>query len=320
MKAVVYRRYGSPEELKLEEVEKPIPKSHEVLVKVHAASINSWDADLLTGIPRIYRLMFGLFRPKNKIIGCDIAGTVEAVGSDAREYVAGDEVLADISGHGFGGFAEYACVPKKQLVRKPVAMRFSEAAAIPQAAVLAFQGFEFCGGVNSGQRVLINGAGGGVGTFAIQMAKMYGAKVTAVDLPEKRDLMLKLGADEVLGYPETDFTKADQQYDFVMDVVSRHKASDYKRILKPGGACGIVGGKVSSLLNAAIFGSMQRQFKIGLVVHKPGAIALGKVVDLIHSGQVKPVIDREFKLADTADAMRYFMTGKVRGKVIIRVL
>ncbi len=207
MKAVVYEKYGPPEVLHLKEVEKPVPKDNEVLIEVHAASVNSWDWDLLRGTPFLNRLMFGLLKPRYKILGCDIAGRVDAVGRNTKRFQPGDEVFGDLSGFGCGGFAEYVCARENALALKPATMTFEEAAAVPQAAVLALQGLRDKGQIRPGQKVLINSAGGGVGTFTVQIAKSFGAEVTGVDSTGKLDMLCSIGADQVIDYTQEDFTK-----------------------------------------------------------------------------------------------------------------
>ena len=220
MKAIVYHKYSPPDVLELNEVEKPTPKDDEVLIKIHAASVNSWDWDLLRGKPFVNRLLFGLLKPKINILGVDIAGQVEAVGRNVKRFEPGDEVFGDISGCGFGAFAEYVCARENVLALKSTSMTFQEAAAVPQAAVLALQGLRDKGQIQKGQKVLINGAGGGAGSFAVQIAKSFGAEVTGVDSTGKLDMMRSIGADQVIDYTQEDFTKNGQVYDLILDVVT----------------------------------------------------------------------------------------------------
>lgn len=325
MKAIVYHNYGSPDVLELAEVAKPAPKGNEVLVRVYAASVNSWDWDLVRGKPLLYRLLFGLRKPTYKIIGSDIAGRVEAVGSNITQFKPGDEVFGDISGNGFGAFAEYVCVPENTLALKPASMTFSEAAAFPQAGVLALQGLRDKGQIRKGQKVLINGAGGGVGTFAVQFAKSVGAEVTAVDSTKKLDMLRSLGADQVLDYTQEDFTaqqttKIHQGYDLVLDVVAHRSIFDYKRALSPTGRYVIVGGSIGLLLQVAFLGpwiSMTGNKKIGLLMHKPNPTDLNFLTELFESGTVVPIIDRCYPLSDVAKAVQYLGEGHAQGKVII---
>lgn len=320
MKAILYTRYGSPEELQLAKASKPNPKDDEVLVKVRAASVNSWDWDLVRGQPRIYRLFFGLFRPRHPIIGSDIAGHVEAVGKDVTQFRPGDEVFGDISGSGFGAFAEYVCAPANVLALKIPSMTFEQAAATPQAGVLALQGLKQ-GQLGAGQKVLINGAGGGVGTFAVQMAKTAGAEVTAVDRADKLDLLRALGADWVLDYRRDDFARIGQTYDLILDMVAEHSMAECRRVLAPGGRYVIVGGRVGTLLGAATLGSWfsPEGKKIGLLMHQPNPKDLHELNLLFEAGAVKPIIDRTYQLHQTAAAVRYLGEGHVRGKVVLTI-
>jgi NADPH:quinone reductase-like Zn-dependent oxidoreductase len=242
MKAIVYEKYGPPDVLELKEVEKPIPSDNEVLVKIHAASVNSWDRDLMRGKPFFNRMISGLLKPKYRILGCDIAGRVEALGSMVKQFQLGDGVFGDLSGYGFGGFAEYVCARENALSLKSERMTFEEAAAIPQAATLALQGLRDKGQIQPGEKVLINGAGGGVGTFAVQIAKLFGAEVTGVDSTGKLDMMRSIGADSIIDYTKEDFTKNGQLYDLILDVVTYRSIIDYKRALKPGGIYVMLGG------------------------------------------------------------------------------
>lgn len=320
MKAIVYARYGQPDVLRLAEVPTPLPKVDDVLVKVKAASINSWDWDLLTGQPPIYRLLFGLVKPKHPIIGSDIAGEVINIGSQVTQFKVGDEVFGDISGHGFGAFAGFACAPANVLALKAPTMTFAQAAATPQAGVLALQGLRQ-GQLSAGKKVLINGAGGGVGTFAIQITKGAGAIVTAVDRGDKLDILRSLGADYVVDYQQQDFTQSGLTYDLVLDMVAQHSITDCQRVLNPGGRYIIVGGKVPTLLKAATLGSWSKAGgkKIELLMHKPNPDDLRELNRLFEAGTVVPVIDKSYPLEQAADALTYFGKGNVRGKLIISV-
>ena len=319
MKAIIYHQYGTPDELHLKEIAPPTPKDDEVLVRIHAASVNSWDWDLVTGKPRIYRLLFGLFKPKFPIIGSDIAGKVEAVGKNVAYLKPGDEVFGDISGTGFGAFAEYVCAKENLLAIKPSNMTFEEAAATPQAGVLALQGLRQ-GNIQAGQKVLVNGAGGGVGTFAIQLAKMWGAEVTAVDSAAKLELMRSLGADHVIDYNQEDYTQTRQQYDLILDVIARRAIKDYMRALCPGGRFVMVGGSVALILRVLLTGSRvgkKEHKKLSILMHQPKADDLKELTQLFESGKVKPIIDKVYPLSKTAEAVRYLGEGHTKGKVVI---
>ncbi len=321
MQAIVYQKYGPPDVLKLEEVEKPTPKDNEVLIELHAASVNDWDWGLLRGKPFVNRLLFGLLKPKTKILGCDIAGQVEAVGRNVKQFQPGDEVFGDLSGYGFGGFAEYVCARENVLVLKPASMTFEEAAAVPQAAVLALQGLRDKGQIQPGQKVLINGAGGGAGTFAVQIAKSYGAEVTGVDSTKKLDMVRSIGADHVIDYTQEDFTKNGQRYDLILDFAAHHSIFDYKRVLSPKGIYVMVGGSMARIFQAVFLGpliSMAGSKKMGILAHKPNK-DLAFLKELFEAGKVKPVIDRHYPLSEVAEALRYFGEGHHQGKLVITV-
>ncbi len=321
MKAIVYTKYGPPEVLQLKEVAKPTPKDNEVLVKVHAASVNSWDWDLLRGTPFLNRLGFGLLKPKYKILGADIAGRVEAVGRNVKQFQPDDKVFGDISGCGLGGFAEYVCARENALALKPASMTFEEVAAVPQAVVLALQGLRYKGQIQPGQKVLINGAGGGVGTFAVQIAKSFGAEVTGVDSTRKLDMMRSIGADHVIDYTKEDFTKNGQRYDLILDNAAYHSVFDYKRALSAKGIYVMVGGSMARFFQVMFLGpwiSMTGSKKMGLLLHKPNK-DLAFMIELIESGKVVPVIDKRYPLSEVADALRYFGEGHAKGKVVITV-
>ena len=320
MKAIVYEDYGPPDVLALKEVAKPVPGNGNVLVKVHAASVNSWDWDLLRGTPFVNRMMAGLSKPKRiKILGCDIAGRVEAVGKNAELFQPGDEVFGDLSRCGWGGFAEYVSVPEKALALKPACLSFEQAAAVPQAGLLALQGLRDKGHIRSGQRVLINGAGGGVGTFAIQIAKISGTDVTGVDHTDKLELMRATGANHVIDYTREDFTQNGQQYDLILDVMGHHSIFDYRRALGPGGTYVMVGG-TTPLANQIMFLgpwiSMIGSKKTGLLLHKPNK-GMSVLKEFLEAGKVAPVIDRCYPLEAVAEAIRYLGEGHAKGKVVI---
>ncbi|MBW2597734.1 MAG: NAD(P)-dependent alcohol dehydrogenase [Deltaproteobacteria bacterium] len=320
MKAIVCTKYGPPDVLQLKEVAKPTPKDNEVLVKVHAASINDWDWGLLQGTPFVNRLLFGLLKPKIKILGSDIAGRVEAVGRNVKQFQPGNEVFGDICRR-WGGFAEYVCARENALALKPASMTFEEAAAVPQAALLALQGLRDKGQIQPGQKVLINGAGGGAGTFAVQIAKSFGAEVTGVDSTRKLDMMRSIGADQVIDYTKEDFTKNRQHDDLILDVAAYHSIFDYKRALSPKGIYVIVGGSSAAAFQAMFLGSwisMTGSKKMGILMHKPNK-DLAFMKELLEAGKVVPVIDRHYPLSEVAEALRYFGEGHARGKVVITV-
>jgi len=290
------------------------------LVKIKAASVNSWDWDLLTGRPYIYRLMFGLMKPKFPVIGSDIAGVVVEIGKDVTLFKPGDEVFGDISGIGFGAFAEYACVPENLLAAKPARMSFEEAAAVPQAGVLALQGLRKGGEIKPGQHILLNGAGGGVGTFAIQIAKQKGAEVTCVDKGEKLQLLSELGADHVVDYSKADFLSGKSQYDLVVDVVARRSVYDYYHILNPGGHYVIVGGSISTIFQNWTLCTWMNRMKgkeISLLLHKPGREDLNLLGKMWEDGFLKPVVEKIYPLSQTAEAVQRIGEGKAMGKLVI---
>lgn len=323
MKAIVYTQYGSPDQLQVKEVEKPICNDDQVLVKVHAASINSWDWDLLEGKHLLVRMMDGWLKPQHKILGADIAGLVEAVGKNVSQFQPGDAVFGDIAGAGFGGFAEYVAVPGKLLAKKSPAMTFEQAAAIPQAGLLALQGLRHKGTISPGQQVLINGAGGGVGTLALQLAKSYGATVTCVDLAEKFDLLRSLGADHFIDYTKEDYTRNDLPYDLVLDVVAHRRIKDYKRALKPGGRFVMIGGSMGGLLiQMMLLGPLISRFggkQIGIMGYRPNRDDLDSLSRLFEERKLTPVIDSCYPLEEAANAFRHFGTGKVNGKIVLAV-
>jgi NADPH:quinone reductase-like Zn-dependent oxidoreductase len=320
MKAIVFTKYGTPDALELKEVDKPVPKDDEVLIKVHAVSINDWDWGLLEGSSFVNRLLSGLLRPKKQILGSDIAGQIEAVGKDVEKFQVGDEVFGDLSGE-WGGFAEYVCAREKALALKPASMTFDEAAAIPQAAMLAVQGLIDKGQIHAGQKLLINGAGGGVGTFAIQIARLYGVEATGVDSTGKLDMLRRMGFDHVIDYTQKDFTKNGQRYDLILDVKTNRSILHYMRALSPRGTYVTVGGSMARLFQALLWWpliSLTSKKKIRLVSLKVNK-DLAYMKELFEAGKVKPVIDGPYKLSEVPEAMRYFAAGKHRGKVIINL-
>lgn len=322
MQAIVYHTYGSPDVLKLEEVEKPVPQDNEVLVKVMAASAAAGDWHLLRADPFLVRLTAGLLKPKHKILGSDIAGRVEAVGRNVKRFQPGDEVLGDLSACGFGAFAEYVAAPEHAFALKPAGVTFEAAAAVPLSAVTALQGLRDKGQIRAGQKVLINGASGGVGTFAVQIAKAFGADVTAVCSTRHLDLVRSLGADHVIDYTQENFTHNGQQYDLILAANGYHPIADYKRALSAKGIYVMSGGSGSQMFEAMVQGawiSMTGSKKMGALLARPNQEDLVLVTELLDAGKVVPVIDRCYPLAHTAEAIRYLEAGHARGKVVITV-
>ena len=322
MKAVVFTRYGSPDVLELKEVEKPTPKDDEVLIRVHATSLNDWDVGALQGKDFVNRVLFGLRRPRKdrQILGSDVAGRVEAVGNGVQKFRPGDEVFGDLSGE-WGGFAEYVCARENRLARKAPGMTFEQAAAIPQAAMLAVQALRDVGRLRPGQKLLINGAGGGVGTFAIQIAKLYGAEITGVDSAEKLDLMRSLGADYVVDYTREDFTRGGKSYDLILDVKTSRSVFDCARALNRNGAYVTVGGSMPRLFQALLVAPWIRltgEKSIRVVVLKANK-DLAYMNELFEAGQVLPVIDGPYSLGEMPEAFRRFAEGRHKGKVVITV-
>jgi len=321
MKAIVYHEYGSPDVLKLEEVDMPTPKDDEVLIKVHAVSINGSDREGLIGKP-FYARLGGLRKPGYPILGSDIAGRVEMAGRNIRDFQPGDEVFGEVPGY-HGGFAEYVCASEKTLARKPVSMTFEEAAAIPQAGVIALQGIREKGKVQPGQTVLINGAGGSAGSFAIQLAKYYGAEVTGVDNTGKLDFMRSLGADHVIDHTRQNFTKIGKQYDLILDVIAHRSAFAYARALKPNGTYFCVGGSVTTLFQVLLLGPWIKRTtgkNIRLLVVPQNRKDLLSITELCEAGKIVPVIDRRYPLSDVPEALRYVAEGRAKGKVVIEIL
>lgn len=320
MKAIVYDRYGSPDVLRLADIPRPDVGDDDVLVRVHAASVNSWDWDLVTGTPVLFRF-WGLLRPKHKVPGADIAGRVEAVGKNVTRFRPGDEVFGDLCQCGWGGFAEYARARESALTPKPAGMTFEQAAALPQAGAMALQGLRDEGGLRPAQKVLINGAGGGVGTFAIQIATSLGAEVTGVDRTEKLETMRSAGAAEVIDYTKEDFTASGKTYDLILDAAAHRSMFDYARALNRGGTYVMLGGSIGRILQLLLIGpwiSRSEQKKMRLLAAKANhdLTALG---ELFQAGKLSPVIDRCFPLDEVPDAFRYFGEGKALGKIVITV-
>ena len=320
MKAIVYAKYGPPEVLQLKEVAKPTPKDDEVLIKVQAVSVNRSDWEGLRGKP-LYARLGGLLKPRQQRLGSDIAGRVEMAGRNVRRFQPGAEVFGDILPR-LGGFAEYVCARESALALKPASMTFEQAAAIPQAAVIALQGIRDKGHVQPGQKVLINGAGGGAGTFAVQLAKMYGAEVTGVDNTGKLGFMRSLGADHVIDYTHADFTRNGKQYDLILDIVAHRSVFAYKRALRPNGSYFLAGGSVAIILQVLLLGpwiSMIESKKMRVLAVRPNTEDVDFMKELIEAGKVMPAIDKTYPLSEVPEAIGYVGEGHARGKVVISV-
>ena len=320
MKAIVLSDYGSPDQLELKDIEKPMPKDGEVLVKVHATTVNDWDWCLVRGTPFYIRLLCGWRKPNIQIPGAEVAGRVTAVGPNVTRFHPGDAVYGDISECGFGGFAEYVCVPETALAPKPEKMTFAEAAAIPHAAMLAMQGLMDAGQLQPGQKLLINGAGGGVGTLGVQIANAIGVKdIAGVDHASKFDLMRSVGFTHTIDYTQTDFTKGQERYDVILDTKTNRSPFKYLSVLNPGGTYVTVGGLTPHLLQVLLFGPIIRwltQKTVRLVNLQPNK-DLAYVNELFAAGQVKPAIDGLYPLNDAPRLIQYFGEGQHQGKVVI---
>lgn len=313
MKAIVYTEYGGPEVLHLKEIDKPTPNDNEVLIKIHASTLNAADLDFLRGKIQFSR------KPRYEILGSDIAGVIEEIGGNVKEFQLGDEIFLDSSRCGFSAFAEYVCIPESALRLKPSSITFEEAATLPQAGILALQGLRDKRQIQPGKKVLINGAGGGVGTFAVQIAKLFGAEVTGVDSPEKLEIVRSIGADHVIDYTKEDFTKNEQRYDMILDVVVSHSISDYKSVLNPSGILRMVGGSMSKVFKAALLGPLiSRNKKMTIVVWRPNKKEdMLFLTELLESGKIVPVIDKRYPLSEVAEAFRYLEEGHHKGKIVI---
>ena len=323
MKAIVFMKYGSPDGLEVRDVPIPEPKDDEVLIRIHASSVNSWDWEYLNGTPFVNRLMFGILRPKpgKQRLGADVAGTIEAAGSRVTRFRQGDEVFGDLWSN-WGGFAEYACAKETSLESKPVNATFEQAAAVPQAGVLALQGLRKAGEVQPGQKVLINGAGGGVGTFAVQLAKLAGARVTGVDASHKLQVIRSVGADRVIDFTLEDFTNSGDRYDLIIDCQGYRSMFDVKRALSPGGTYAMIGGsmlRVYQLWLLSLIAPLARDNrKLCLVAEGPNK-GLAHLKKLIETEKLAPVVDKTFRLSEVPEALRYFGQGRHKGKIVIAV-
>jgi len=322
MKAITYTKYGPPEVLQLQEIEKPVPKDNEVLVKVVAASANPADWHMIRGEPKFARLSFGLTKPKNPIPGMDIAGRIEAVGRNVKEFHPGDEVFGDC---GWGGaFAEYICVTEQRVVMKPAKISFEDAATISVAGITALQSLRDKGKIQSGQKVLIVGASGGVGTFAVQIAKYFGSEVTGVCSTKNLEFVRSIGADKVIDYTQEDFAKTEKQYDLIIDNVANRSIFELKRALTPNGICVVVGfTTVSFMLQHMFLGPLVSMFGnkkiLSLGAAKPNKKDHTFLKELLEKNIVKPVIERQYPLSELPEAISYVEKGHTRGKVVINI-
>jgi NADPH:quinone reductase-like Zn-dependent oxidoreductase len=321
MQAMIYTRYGSPDALRLTTLLKPMPKAGEVLVKIHAAAVNSADSRLLRGKPFLVRLMgYGLFAPKHRILGSDIAGRVEAVGAGVTAFKVGDSVYGDLSNHGMGGFAEYVAVSETALAPLPANLRFEAGAALPLAGVTALQAVRDKAGIQAGERVAINGAAGGVGTFAVQIARALGADVTAIASAGKLAMLRDLGASDVIDYAREDFTARAGQYDVILGVNGYHPLANYARALKPGGRYVMVGGSDAQLFEGIVRAPLMPKRdgkRLSSLTAKTSPADLRALTALVERGAVTPVIERCYPLAEAADALRALDAGHARGKLVI---
>jgi NADPH:quinone reductase-like Zn-dependent oxidoreductase len=320
MKAAVYTRYGPPDVVQVRDVEKPVPKDNEVLIEVRAASVNPLDWHFVRGTPYFLRILVGLLKPKDTRLGVDVAGQVEAVGKNVTQFGPGHEVFGSCR----GAFAEYACTSESALVTKPNNVTFEQAASVPVAAYTALQGLRDKGQIQPGQKVLINGAAGGVGTFAVQIAKWFGAEVTGVCSTRNVDMVRSIGADRVIDYTEEDFTKSRQRFDLILDCVGNHSFSACRRVLNPKGISIAVGGPsgrwMIGPLARAITEFVLSQFvsqKLVMVLAKRSQEDLTMMRKLMEAGKVIPVIDKRYRLSEVPEAIRYLEEGHARGKVVI---
>jgi NADPH:quinone reductase-like Zn-dependent oxidoreductase len=321
MKAIVRTQYGPPDVVQFTELEKPSPKDNEVLVRIFAASVNPLDLFQMRGGPRFVRVIPGLRTPKHKILGCDIAGRVEAAGKQVKQLQLGDEVFG-VTGFAGGGFAEYVCALEDKLARKPANLSFDEAAAVPIAALTALQGLRDHGGIQAGQKILVDGASGGVGTFALQIAKSFGAEVTAVCSTRNVEIARSLGADHVIDYTREDFTKSGLQYDLILAANAYHSIFDYRRALSSRGSYVIVGGGLPQIFQALVLAPLLSRIgrkKTCFFIAKLNQKDLVFLRDLLEARKVVPIIDRRYPLSDAAEALRYLEQRHAQGKVVLIV-
>lgn len=320
MKAVLYKEYGSPDVLRMQEISKPVPADDEVLIKIRAVSINGSDREALVGKP-FYARIGGFRKPGNPILGSDIAGWVERVGKNNSEFQVGDEVFGELPGYR-GGFAEYACTHGKTLMRRPISLTPIQAAAIPQGGVIAFNGILKQGRVLPGQSVLINGAGGSGGSFAIQLAKMQGAEVTGVDNTHKLEFMSSLGADHVVDYTRQDFTKNGKQYDLILDLIANRSIFDSARSLAPDGTYFFVGGATRLIFQILLLGPFIKRATgryVRMLIVPQNRADLIEITKLCETGKIVPAIDRQYPFHEIPAALRYVSEGSAKGKVVINM-
>ena len=322
MRAFLRRDYCGPDDIELREVAIPEPAAGEVLVRVHATSINQADTDYLLGHPKMARVAAGLRRPRSERLGLDVAGVVEAVGPGIAGITVGDEVIGDLTNHGLGAFAEYVCGPVAIFAPKPSGLSFAEAATLPQAGVMAMQGIHGKHPLQSGQRMLVNGGGGTVGPFAIQIAKAFGAEVTGVDSTDKLDVMRAVGADHVIDYTNEDFTATGATYDRILDMAAFHPLLATRRALAPGGVYVMVPGTMGhmvKLLATPVLSIGNR--RMGLLPWHPMASAdVARLTRLVEEGEIKPYIDRTFRFEQIPEALAYQLDGRARGKLVVEVI
>ncbi|MCE7992525.1 MAG: NAD(P)-dependent alcohol dehydrogenase [Roseivirga sp.] len=321
MKAVLFEKYGLPEKvLKIKEVAKPTPKDDEVLIKIEATTINDYDWSLVRGKPYFYRLMFGMVKPKRHIPGMELSGVVEGIGANVRSLKEGDAVFGDTSAYGFGTLAEYICIHEKAVIKKPDDLSFEETTSIPHAFTLALQALKDIGNISEGQKVLINGGGGGVGTLGLQLAKLHNCQVTGVDSGEKLEMMKSIGFDFVLDYKQINFTKNGEEYDLILDCKTNKSAFSYLRSLKSKGKYVTIGGKLSSLIGVLFWGKIISVFspkKLQIVSLKANK-DLDYICELITQNKMKCEIDGPYSLEDVPRLIQYFGEGKHKGKIVIK--